>query len=158
MNKFLYLICLAIVSVSCEGLLKSTPSGLLDESQMTDILVDMHITEATLRASNDSILRLNDTAQLKIRYAEVFRKHEISPEDFNMSLNFYIERIDILDNIYTDVITQLTELEASYQEQVNKQSLTDPKNKNINSLTNPWYRTIYIGEIKTQYFDSIPNP
>lgn len=157
MIRWIFYICLTIVTVSCGDLLKSTPQGLLDENQMTNILVDMHLTEATLRSANDSILKLNDTTQLRIRYAEVFRKHKIRPEDFNMSLNYYIERIDILDNIYTNVINQLTVIETNFQELLNKQTLAAADSANrTNPFNNTWYRTLYKGEIKNQYFDSLP--
>jgi len=156
MLKWVYYLCLAIVTVSCNNLLKSTPKGLLSESQMTGILVEMHLTEATVRTANDSILRLNDTTGLQIRYAEVFRKYEVSPADFNTSLNYYIERIDLLDKIYTDVITQISELEVQYQEQLSKQTNAFVnKYKKANPVDNPWYRTLQKGEIKIQYFDPL---
>ena len=47
---------------------------------MIDVLVDIHLTEATLNIANDSISRLNDTTQLRIRYAQVFLKNDIDPD------------------------------------------------------------------------------
>jgi hypothetical protein len=82
---------------------------------MVDILVDIHLTEASLIVANDSIARLNDTLQLRIRFAQVFVKHDVTPDDFNSSLTYYLEHIEDLDKIYKEVIKKLTELEATLQ-------------------------------------------
>ncbi len=149
--KWAFIILLAIFSVSCNSLLKSTPSGLLSESKMTDVLVDMHLTEATLRAANDSISRLNDTTDLRIRFSEVFRKNDVTPDEFNVSLNYYLEQIDVLDKIYSEVIIRLTEIEATLQQQSNKQNRAFINRNNPLADTirysNPWYRTLH----KTTY-------
>ena len=80
-----------MLTASCNSILSSKPSGTLSEEQMADLLVDIHLTEATLRIANDSIARLNDTTDLRIRFAQVFRKNDVEPDDFNISLNYYIK-------------------------------------------------------------------
>jgi hypothetical protein len=126
---------------------------------MTGILVEMHLTEATIRTANDSISRLNDTTDLRIRFAEVFRKYDVTPADFNISLNYYIEHIDLLDNIYTDVISQLTETETKLQEQLSKQTnALLNKNQKENLINNPWYRALHWKEIQLHYFDPSVHP
>lgn len=145
MIKWAFFLCLTLLLVSCNRLLKSKPSGLLNESQMTDILVDMHLTEATLRAANDSISRLNDTTDLRIRFAEVFRKNDVTPDEFNASLKFYLEQIDELDKIYSEVISRLTLQEANLQQLANRKpyafAKSDPALVDTSALKNPWYRT-----------------
>jgi phage-related protein len=161
MTKWAFLLCLAILSVSCNSLLKSKPSGLLSESQMTDILVDMNLTEASVRAANDSISRLNDTTDLRIRFAEVFRKHDVTPDEFNISLNYYLEQIDELDKIYSEVISRLSLQEANLQQMANKKPYAFVKggNKGIDStaMKNPWYRTLNFTDQpwQSQYFDPL---
>lgn len=109
---------------------------------MVDILVDIHLTEASLNIGNDSIVRLNDTTQLRIRFAQVFIKHDISPDDFNASLTYYLERIEDLDKIYKDVINRLTELEATLQ------PVTVPSINKFNPdqrrtlMRNVWYKSL----------------
>ena len=146
MIKWTFFLCLAVLLVSCNSLLRSKPSGLLSESQMTDLLVDMHLTEATVRAANDSISRLNDTTDLRIRFAEVFRENDVTPDDFNKSLRYYMEQIDELDKIYSEVISRLTLLETNLQQLANKKPYafgeTEKSPVDTASLKNPWYRSL----------------
>lgn len=104
--------CLTAVFASC-SIFTSKPSGTLSESEMAEVIVDIHLTEASLQVANDSNFRLNDTTGLRIKFAQVFNEHDVTPDDFNTSLNYYMEHIDELDKIYIEVISILTEMEAS---------------------------------------------
>ena len=161
MTKWAFLLCMAVLSVSCNSLLKSKPSGLLSESKMTDVLVDMHLTEATLRVANDSLSRLNDTADMRIRFAEVFRKNDVTPNEFNISLNYYLQQIDELDKIYSEVISRLSLLEANLQQLANRKPYMFLNGNNIAvdtaAMKNPWYRTWNKTDLpwQSQYFDPL---
>lgn len=152
-----------MLSASCNSLLTSKPSGTLSEEKMIDVLVDIHLTEATLRIANDSLARLTDTTNLRIRFAQVFRKHDINPDDFNNSLDYYIEHIEELDKIYVEVINRLTEMEANLQQKPDKtlnntKKLTPDQVRILNK--NPWFRSLnkdYKPE-EIQYFDSVKYP
>jgi hypothetical protein len=163
MKRWAFILSIAMLAVSCSSLLSSKPSGTLSEKQMTDVLVDIHLTEATLRIANDSLARLSDTTELRNRFAQVFKKNDVTPDDFNSSLNYYLEHIEELDKIYVEVINRLTELEASLLPK------TSPTVSNANRLlpgqtttinNNPWFRlfnkTIEPAEI--QYFDEVKYP
>jgi hypothetical protein len=166
-KKWAYFIFLALLAASCNSIFSSKPSGTLSEEQMTDLLVDIHLTEATLRIANDSLARLNDTNDLRIRYAEVFRKHDVKPDEFNRSLTYYLEHIEILDKIYSEVISRLSIMEADLQQK----TATTAVNK-LNSLSgspsalqlrNPWFMTLYkpAKPQEIQYFSPAiypPNP
>lgn len=109
---------------------------------MVDILVDIHIQEASLTIANDSIARLNDTSQLRIRFATVFIKNGISPDDFNSSLTYYLEHIEELDKIYKEVIKRLTELEATMQPKtVASLNRFNPDQERI-LMRNVWYKSM----------------
>ena len=126
---------------------------------MTDVLVDIHLTEATLKIANEASTRLNDTTYLRTRFAEVFEKHNIKPDEFAASLNYYMVHIDDLDRIYTEVINKLTELEATLQPKpdqgVNNMAGIRPELKN-----NIWYKAMYkINEpVEIQYFGPLQYP
>jgi len=115
MGKWGFILFIALLGASCGSILNSKPSGTLSQKQMIDVLVDIHLTEASLKIGNDSLVRLNDTTQIRIRFAQVFMKHNIDPDDFNVSLNYYLIHIEDLDKIYVEVINQLTALEATLQ-------------------------------------------
>jgi len=163
-QKWAFLISITMLTASCSNLLSSKPSGTLSESKMTEVLVDIHITEATLRAGNDSLSRLNDTADLRNRFALVFKKHNINPDDFNNSLNYYLEHIEELDKIYVEVINRLTELEASLQQKTvspakRTRALTNFEPTSF-QLNNPWFRTLYEQDKpdEIQYFSTSVYP
>jgi hypothetical protein len=127
---------------SCSSILNPKPSGTLSEKQMTDILVDIHLTEASMRIANDSLSRLHDTTQMRIRFAQLFEKHNTDPDDFNTSLTYYLEHIEELDKIYVGVINRLTEMEATLQPKdvQNTKRLSPDQNRELNK--NIWYRSM----------------
>jgi hypothetical protein len=140
MTKWAFIFCIALLWASCSSILSSKPSGTLSEKQMTDILVDIHLTESTLKIINDSSARLNDTTYLRTRFAQVFSKNDVDPDDFTVSLDYYMKHIDDLDKIYTEVINRLTELEATLQpkpvENVSSTVRIRPGQNNI------WFRSM----------------
>ncbi len=137
---------MAMMTMSCNNILQSKPSGTLSEREMTDLIVDIHLAEATVRMGSDSLARLNDTTKLRIRFASVFHKHDINPDDFNKSLDYYLKHIDILENIYGDVIKRLTELETNLKIKPNTSGVkANSSDDNINikqDRNNPWFKTL----------------
>lgn len=109
---------------------------------MVDILVDIHLTEASLNVGNDSTVRLNDTTQLRIRFAQVFIKNDISPDDFNSSLTYYLEHIEELDKIYKEVINRLTELEATLQPKTVPDLNKVKPYQDRTLMRNVWYKSM----------------
>jgi hypothetical protein len=158
MKKWAFVFYLAMLAASCNSILSSKPSGTLSESEMVKLLVDIHLTEATLRISNDTLNRLNDTAYIRIQYAQVFRKNDITPDAFNKSLNYYLQHIETLDKIYTEVISKLSAMEAELQQKALPAFNNFNKNKeivpNYAQLRNPWFKTLYkpLKPVELHYF------
>jgi len=152
------MLCFALLWASCSSILSSKPSGTLSEEQMVDVLVDIHLTESTLKIVNDTSARLNDTTYLRTRFAKVFNKHVVDPDDFTASLDYYMKHIEDLDKIYTEVINRLTELEATLQpksaESIANTGRIRPGQNNI------WFRSMYkITEpVEIQYFSPLLYP
>jgi len=158
MKTLTYILFLSLLAASCSSLMSSKPAGTLSEEEMIEILVDIHLTEATLRVGNDSVARLKDTTELRTRFAEAFRKNKVEPDDFNQSLNYYLEHIEQLDKIYTEVISRLSEMEAMLQQKTSepvagKMNRISKPGK-ITPVNNPWFRTLYKPEQPqpVQYF------
>ncbi len=158
MKKWAYIFCMALLWASCSSIFNSKPVGTLSQSQMVDLLVDIHLTEATYKMANDSISRLDDTTGIRQRFAQVFRKHDIKPDRFNNSLNYYIEHIEDLNKIYSEVIVKLTEIDA----RLTPKPAASPERKNPiagrntkANMANPWYLTLDKNQkpIEFQYFD-----
>lgn len=162
MKKWAIYVCFLVLLASCNSILSSKPSGTLSENKMIDVLVDIHLTEATLKMVDDSNGRVSDTSELRTRFAQVFSRNDISPDDFNASLTYYLKHIDEFDKIYVEVINRLTALEATLQ------SVTPPANTERNRMNNSrlyplnniWYKMMN-SENKPpeiQYFDAIKYP
>jgi len=163
MKKWAFWVCLALLFASCNSILSSKPVGTLSESQMVDLLVDMHLTEASLKMASDSTSKLNDTTGVRQRFAQVFKKHDVEPDRFNKSLNYYIEHIEDLNKIYSEVIVKLTEMDA--QQSAKPTTEPDIKKRIANrhskvNMANPWYRTLENNWEPTeiQYFDNDKYP
>jgi hypothetical protein len=142
MRKWAFILFIALLAASCNSIINSSPSGTLSEKQMTDILVDIHLSEASLSVLNDSIARLNNTTQLRIRFADIFAKHNIDPDDFNTSLTYYLGHIEELDKIYVEVINRLTELEATLQPKPEPNSIRLNPDQNRMLMRNIWFKSM----------------
>lgn len=146
MKKWAFIFFIALLVASCNSILNPSPSGTLSEKQMTDILVDIHLSEATLSVLNDSVARLNDTTQLRIRFAYIFVKNNVDPDDFNTSLTYYLGHIEELDKIYVEVINRLTELEATLQPKPVPNSVRLNPEKNRMLKRNIWYKSMNMND------------
>ncbi len=82
---------------------------------MVDLLVDIHLAESALRVGNIQHVSVADSIYQKSQFAEVFKEHDVKPDDFQKSMKYYTERVSLLDEIYTSVIDRLTEMESELQ-------------------------------------------
>jgi hypothetical protein len=142
MKKWALLALLAMLIASCNSILRSKPSGTLSEEEMTELLVDIHLTEATLSVADEALARSYDTANLRIRFAQVFKKHDVKPDDFKASLDYYLEHIEQLDKIYVEVINRLTVMEANLIPKTLVPRMNGLNRGNL-PLNNTWFRTLY---------------
>lgn len=116
-KKYLF-ISLLFIAFACndgEGLLSSRPSGVVSQDAMVEVLIDIHLAESALRVGNVQHISNADSLYQKSQFLEVFRKHDISPDDFKKSVQYYTEHVTLLDAIYAEVIDRLTEMEAALQ-------------------------------------------
>lgn len=142
MTKWTFILIIAVLGASCNSILNSKPSALLSEEEMTEVLVDIHLTEAALKVANDSLARLNDTTKIRILFANVFEKHDVDPDDFNSSLDYYLQHIDELDKIYVEVINRLTELDATLQPKPVKVATSPTAGRRQNLNKNIWFKAM----------------
>ncbi|MCU0318000.1 MAG: DUF4296 domain-containing protein [Amoebophilaceae bacterium] len=77
---------------------------------MVSILVDLEISRAMAQyyANDGDIARrlAKENADL------VYKTHNISPETLKKSYQYYLSHLDIMQDIYEEVIKQLEELQA----------------------------------------------
>lgn len=107
---------LLLFLLSCNTAKKDVPNVLTRE-QMVDILTDIQIIEAKLTYEKKSAIKFEQLS--KKYYKSVFSKYEITREEFEESLFYYEQDIEELDNIYSDVITNLNKLQSEISDNHN---------------------------------------
>ena len=80
----------------------SLPSGILDEDEMTDVLVDYHLAQGMADAQNDNI----EITRYKYIQA-VFQKHHITEAEFDSSMVYYSGRSEEFTHIYNNVVNRV---------------------------------------------------
>ena len=84
------------------------PKGVLSQNEMTEVLVDMHKTDALLAEKNISYSQYSLKAPY---YNYIFKKHNITKAEFDSSLVWYTKNPKKFDNMYDEVIKKLTVLQ-----------------------------------------------
>lgn len=88
-------------------------SSVLTEEKMVDVATDIHLVEAGIKF----IRRTEpvDDAQVYKAFDSVFRKNNITKEQYEQSMDYYQSHPEKLDKIYTEVITRLSTMQNSRQ-------------------------------------------
>lgn len=84
------------------------PKGVLNSGKMADVLVEMHKTDATLSERNLIFGRYDTKAPY---YKYIFKKYGITQAEFDSSLVWYTKNPQRFENVYDNVIDQLTNLQ-----------------------------------------------
>lgn len=85
------------------------PSSVLSKEKMAEVMVDIHLLEATLNVqvgSNDKI-KVQGPASVNI-----YNKHQVTKAQFEESFQFYTENPDLLVEVYQLVLNDLSKLQA----------------------------------------------
>ena len=110
------------ILISCSPTL---PSGILDEDDMTDVLVDYHLAQGMAEAQGDN----TDINRYKYIQA-VFKKHRITEAEFDSSMVYWSGRAEEFTHIYDNVVTRV-------QAQAERMGLESTDNQDqFASLTN----------------------
>ena len=111
MQKYLFgAICLILI-LSCGKSDKNTiPADVLNKEQMESILYDMHLAEGIVGYE----VRSSDSNARRVLgyYEQIYKKNNITKAQFNTSYQFYIQHPVMLDSIYSNIITKLSEHES----------------------------------------------
>lgn len=76
----------------------------LSEEKLRLILKDIHLAESLLTEEVDR--RIKDSLA-RVYYHQIFRLHEVDPEDFDQSMHAYFTDPWALDSLYRDVMKEL---------------------------------------------------
>ena len=111
-NIFFILSLLFLVFTSCDKLPVEKPENLIKEKKMIDMLVDIHIAEATfINMRYDSIIKRSSSANF---YYSILEKYEVPDSVFEKSFVFYASVPKDFEEMYRKVMNQLSEIEQEY--------------------------------------------
>ncbi len=103
------LFLLIIAAVACDRPIVEKPNNLIREKEMIDMLVDIHLAEAThTKFRYDTIMRNNSSANF---YYSVLDKYGVADSVFEKSFVYYASSPKDFEKMYRKVLSQLGELE-----------------------------------------------
>ncbi len=103
-------LCLCVLFtflISCSKKEEKIPENILSKNKMIQVLVDVHIAEATIQ---NKYLALNDSTKNIAAgyYRNLFEKNKITEQQFRESFSYYSHHLDLLNKIYEEVINELS--------------------------------------------------
>ncbi len=109
MKRLVSACLLLLVIGGCEE--NSKPKDLLSESEMVNVLIDIHLTEGI--ASALPITYDSSQALYTLLEKDVFVQHQVKDSVFTQSLRYYLQDPAIMDRIYARVVDSLVVRESS---------------------------------------------
>lgn len=106
----LLLLALAAGFTACD----KAPSGIIKESKMEDLLVDIYKAQAYIDNHPDEFD--SDSSRQAMKQA-VFNKYHITQADYDTSLVWYAHNIETYDKVYKKVIDRLGDEQKKLQKQ-----------------------------------------
>jgi hypothetical protein len=95
------------------GIFSNRPKGVLSKKHMVELLIDMDLNEAKLKQLNSTPYGYDTVRNnCRLSYVALFKKHKITLVDYKSSMEYYARHPDDLNDIYNDVISNITEMEA----------------------------------------------
>jgi len=87
------------------------PSDVLSKEKMTEVLTEIHLAEAevNMKTLPDSI------ATEKLSFHQLFDKNKITRAQFEKSLSFYIDHPELLNEVYEQVLNELSKMQVVRQ-------------------------------------------
>lgn len=104
---------MALVFFSCSKPTVKKPEILVHEDQMIDMLVDIHLAEATFntRRHRDSLVMKSSSADF---YYSILNKYQIPDSVFEQSFVFYASQPRKFEKMYRQAMNKLNEMEQEY--------------------------------------------
>ncbi len=106
---FIFILLIALVACKNEDAENSIPPNVIPKEKMQKILVDMQLVEGALIYER-SQGRISDSLR-DYYFNSVFKKYKISNKQYDKSLNFYKDHLEVFDEMYEQVIKDLEKME-----------------------------------------------
>jgi len=111
-NIALYSIVFTLAFNSCSEEIKDDlPIGIIEKQDFKQVLLDIQLVESHINEARVNQPIIRDSANNY--FMEVYNKHNISEIDFQTTMNYYTARPGELQEIYSEVLNELSEMEAA---------------------------------------------
>jgi len=98
---------LSILLLACTAPKIEIPTEILSETDFVNMLKEIHLVEAAFEL-NKSKGVINAKNSLANSYQSIYKEHNIDDSTFSKSLEYYAKHPEILEEIYSAVLEQLT--------------------------------------------------
>lgn len=123
MKKNILLIFSFILFYSCS--INSSDNEIINEDKFIDVLVDIHLADATLVVKG---LKINtDSTKIRLFYNDVLVKHNVTQKQIENTLLLYSEDPRDFEKIYEKVSEKIVKLEGEYEESIEKKDQMELK-------------------------------
>ncbi|QGY44400.1 DUF4296 domain-containing protein [Maribellus comscasis] len=111
MKKNIIIIIFTILAfAACDEPTVEKPENLVRENQMIDMLIDVHLAEATYYSRNRQDSTIKNTTSADFYYA-ILDKYQVPDSVFEKSLIFYLSKPKNFEKMYRKVQSRLSEME-----------------------------------------------
>ncbi len=98
-----------------EGMLNEVPDSIIQVEPMVNILVDIHLVEASMQELKTDSMREYKNQIIASDYLQVMEMHRVKYAQFKSSYDYYSEHPLLMNYIYKEVTQQLSLLESKTQ-------------------------------------------
>lgn len=108
MYKRFLLVLFSTLLFSCSGSDKVViPNDVLQVEKMAEVMVDIHLMEAAMNINAANTDKFNTSLRI-----DIFKKHNITKEQYDKSYDFYTKNPEQLGEVYQMVLNSLSRLQA----------------------------------------------
>ena len=104
------IICVFILISACKQEYPSVPRDVIPFEKMTQILADMHITDAV--AATKAQGGMDEKLLTEEYYLQIYKNYGITKEDFVKSYHFYEGSPKLFNKLYDQVLSEISKREA----------------------------------------------
>lgn len=108
--KHLLFVIILLSLFGCHGSKDEKPADLIPEEQMIDILTDIHVADAIV--DNKYGQQKADLPLTNALYSQIYKNHKITAGRYKSSYKYYEGHPELMDKMYTQVITELSKKQA----------------------------------------------
>lgn len=84
------------------------PKGLISESKMVEVMTELQLADAAANVRIPSDMPQREK-QKNLYLQAILNKYQISSQDFWNSYQYYLEKTELMDTVYAQVLTRLDE-------------------------------------------------